>query len=366
MRGVAVGRKSLFADRRRAMLGVTGLAAALLLVLALDGIFAGATRGVTRYIDASSADVFVAQRGVRNMHMTASSVPLEALDEVRRLPGVLWAEPIALASDSLEAGSERQLAYVIGYEAGHPGGPTELVRGAPPGPGQIVLDDRAAEQLAVVVGDEVRSAGRSWRVSGISISMTNIVNSVAFVRFDDLAVARGMDGTASYLLVKAAGQPGEVASRIETATGLTALTRADFSAEEARAVRDMSTEILAIMTLAAFLIALVVVGLTLYAATLARLREVGVMKALGAGTLRLGTAVLSQAMWTVTAATATAIALVVGLAWILARVGSSISVVIEAPSVVRVTIGAVLIGALGAVSPLLRVLRVDPASVFRR
>ncbi|HEX4941151.1 MAG TPA: ABC transporter permease, partial [Actinomycetota bacterium] len=144
---VAIGRKNLFADRRRAALGVAGLAAALLLVLALDGIFAGAMRGVTRYIDTSPADVFVAQRGVRNMHMTASSVPLQALDEVRRIPGVVWAQPIALTSDSLEVGAQRQLAYVIGYEVGEPGGPTELERGRPPEAGEIVLDDHAAELL---------------------------------------------------------------------------------------------------------------------------------------------------------------------------------------------------------------------------
>jgi putative ABC transport system permease protein len=300
------------------------------------------------------------------MHMTASFIPLGALDEVRALPGIAWAQPIAVATDSLEAGPERQLAYVIGYEVGHPGGPTDLVRGRAPGPGEIVLDDRSAERLGVGLGDEVTTAGRTWRVSGISTAMTNIVNSVAYVPFDGLAAARGMDGTASYLLVNVAGRPGEVASRIEASTGLTALPREAFSAEEARAVRDMSTELLAIMTLSAFVIALVVVGLTLYAGTLARLHEVGVMKALGAGAARLGTAVLSQALWTVAAAAVLALALALGLAWLLAAVGSSISVVIEASSVIRVAVGALVIAALGALSPLVRVLRVDPATVFRR
>ena len=87
MRRVPIGRRNLFADRRRALLGVAGLASALLLVLALDGIFAGAMRGVTRYIDTSPADVFVAQQGVRNMHMASSFVPLDALDDIRALPG---------------------------------------------------------------------------------------------------------------------------------------------------------------------------------------------------------------------------------------------------------------------------------------
>lgn len=41
VRAVPIGRRNLFSDRRRAILGVAGVGVALLLVLALDGIFAG-------------------------------------------------------------------------------------------------------------------------------------------------------------------------------------------------------------------------------------------------------------------------------------------------------------------------------------
>jgi len=40
--------------------------------------------------------------------------------------------------------------------------------------------------------------------------------------------------------------------------------------------------------------------------------------------------------------------------------------VVEASSVLRASIGAAILGALGAVSPLIKVSRVDPATVFRR
>jgi hypothetical protein len=79
MRSVPVGRRSLFVERRRALLGVGGVAVTLLMVLLLDGVFAGSMRQITRYIDTSPADVIVAQTGVRNMHMAASAVPLDAL-----------------------------------------------------------------------------------------------------------------------------------------------------------------------------------------------------------------------------------------------------------------------------------------------
>ena len=70
-----------------------------------------------------------------------------------------------------------------------------------------------------------------------------------------------------------------------------------------------------IMTVIGFLIALAVVGLTLFTTTLAKLREYGVVKALGAGPGRLAT-VLAQAVWSVALGLlfAVAVALVLGAA----------------------------------------------------
>ena len=120
---VPIGRRSLFADRRRTILGTAAVATALLLVLALDGIFAGAMRDVTRYVDTVGADVIVAQRGVRTMHMTSSSLPLTSGDAVAGAEGVDDVAPILFASDTVTSGGGRQLAYVVGWRQGELGGP---------------------------------------------------------------------------------------------------------------------------------------------------------------------------------------------------------------------------------------------------
>lgn len=366
MRGVPVGRRSLFVERRRALLGVGGVAVTLLMVLLLDGVFAGTMRQITRYIDTSPADVIAAQASVRNMHMAASAVPLEAVEALRAQPGVSWADPILYEATTLVAGERREVAYLIGYLPGRAGGPVELAGGREPEPGQIVLDDRAAADLGVGLGDQVAALGRDWEVAGLVTGMGNIVNSLAYVGFDDFAAARQAPGTASFILVGGLLPADELAIRVEAATGLTALPRATFSAEERQVVSDMSVEIMQIMTLAALLIGLAVVGLTLYAATLARLREIGVMKALGAGPVRLSGDVAAQAGWTVGLAVVAAVPLAIGLGWVIEAATGSVAIAVEAPSVLRAAAAAALVGGLGAVAPLVKVWRVDPASVFRR
>jgi putative ABC transport system permease protein len=366
VRAVPIGRRNLFSDRRRATLGVAGVGVALLLVLALDGIFAGAMRQVTGYIDSSGADLFVSQRGVRTMHMSSSAIPLGSLEEIRGVSGVRWADPILYDTGAVLASGKRQLTYLIGYVPGRRGGAGGLVAGTEPRDGEIVLDEDVATTLEVDVGDQVEILDRTWLVSGLTTGMTNIVNSVSYVPFDDFADARGVRDSASYVLVGTQGSIDPVRDAVAAATGLTAQTRAAFASEERQGIEDMSADLMQIMTFAAFLIGIAVIGLTLYATTLSRLHEIGVMKALGGTSMLLVRSVLSQAVWTVGFALAAGWLAALGLGWLLERTGGSFPLVVEAGSVVRAAVGAAILAAIGAIAPLIKLSRVDPATVFRR
>jgi len=109
-----------------------------------------------------------------------------------------------------------------------------------------------------------------------------------------------------------------------------------------------------------------VIGLVLYATVLSRLRDIGVMKALGLGGLGVFRLVLTQAMWTVVTALALALAATFGIGAVVAALAPDIDLVVEPASLLRTGVGAVLVGALGVIFPLIRVWRVDPATVFRR
>lgn len=348
------------------MLAIAGVAVTFLMVILLGGIVNGATRELTRYIDTSPAGVFVAQQGVTNMHMASSSIPLSKVQTIRAIPGMAWADPILYAPDALATPAGRQLTYVIGYVPGERGGPVALVAGRDPGPGEIVIDRRAARNLGLGVGESVGVLGRAWRISGLTSGLTNLANTVVFVRLDEFAAAGGVQGTASYILAGGRIPSDLLARRIHDATGLSALPRAAFSAQELALAKDMTAQLLQIMTLAAFLIALAVIGLSLYTSTLSRLKEIGVMQALGATPRRLAEVVISQALWTVGVAVGLAIALALGLAWVLGHAAGNISVTLEPAAVVRVAVAGVVLGAAGAIAPLIKVWRVDPASVFRR
>jgi len=181
-RGVPLARRNLFADRRRALLATGGVAVALLLVLVLGGIFAGAMRQLTGYIDRSGADLVVSQLGVTTMHMSASVLRPDIADRVRETPGVAWAEPIRSTTGMVSSPDGRAVTYVIGYDpAARHGGPSRLVAGLPPRSGEAVVDRQAADQLGVAVGQQVHVLGEPFTVTGLSTDGTNIANTTVFI-----------------------------------------------------------------------------------------------------------------------------------------------------------------------------------------
>jgi len=76
--------------------------------------------------------------------------------------------------------------------------------------------------------------------------------------------------------------------------------------------------------------------------------------------------VLAQAAWSVLLALGLAALLAVLVGWAVEGANPSLSIAIEATSVTRAGLGALAVGAVGAVVPLRRVVAVDPASAFRR
>lgn len=366
---VPLARRALFQDRRRAALASGGVAAALLLVLLLQGIFDGAMRQVTAYLRAMPADVIVSQKDVRTMHMSNSALDARTPGAVARVPGVAWAEGIRYTTTFVVNGrADQQLSYVIGYDpATGRGGPQRFSAGRAPRRGEIALEQIMADRLGAHLGDFVEVFNDRYRVVGLFHGGTTISNSIAFITRDDFAAHRG--DAVAYVLVGAT--PGvsanELARRVAAAfPNDTVQTRTRFAHQEASLVKDMSADLMRIMSTVGLLIALAVIALTLFSLTLAKLREHAIVKALGGRTVRMVAVVLTQAAWLVAIAVITATVVAVLLGRVVGAVAPAIEIAIQPASVIRVAVSAAIIGALGALIPLRRVARVDPASAFRR
>lgn len=362
--------RNLLQNRVRLGVSVSGVALALSLILALDAIFVGAQERLSAFIDESRADVVVAQRGVRTMHMSSSVLPATVAEELRTLPGVADVVPILYVASPVVVGGKRAPAYVIGLAPGATlGTPWRIASGASmPGPGEAIIDRLVADEAGVDIGDTVKILGRDFRLAGLAEGTVTLTNSVAFITMGDFAAVRGGAPVVSYVLVRAApGEPAPaLAQRIEAALPMvTALPREEFSREERSLTRDMMIDVITVMNLVGFLIGLSVLALTVYMATFSRRAEFGVLKAIGAENWHLYGAVVTQAALSVVLGLAIGVAFTLLLARVVPLAAPELTLSVSPASVARVAGLSLVIAALAAVLPIRQIAGLDPAMVFR-
>ncbi len=362
--------RNLFQNKIRLLISVGGVALALLLILSLDAIFTGVEKRLTVYINNSGADIFVAQSGVRNLHMASSSLPAWMKRRVKAVPGVASVTPILYISNMIVIGAERNLAYIIGLpEKAEFGGPWKVSSGRGlPGDGEAIIDRNVAEKSGVTLGDKVEILGEEFEVVGLSEETSSLVNSIAFISMDDFAALRGDYDTISFLLVKVRDgeSPADVAARIEAQVrDVTAQTAQAFAVTERQVVKDMSTDVITIMNMIGFLIGLAVMALTVYTATLSRRKEYGVLKALGARNGHLYRAVLAQALLSIAFGFAISLTMTFILSVIVPRLSLSMVLEVSGASLLKVSSLSLVIAGIAAILPIRQIAGLDPAMVFR-
>lgn len=362
--------RNMFQNKTRLALSTGGVALALLLIFALDAIFSGVERQITAYIRSSGADIFVAQAGVRNLHMASSAIPTSTVVEVQNIKGVQTVTPILYLTNVVVIKDVRNLAYIIGLpENAAAGGPWKVSKGQRmPGPGEAIIDRQIAEKSGVGLGDPVEILGRQFTVAGLSEETNTLVNSIAFIPLEDFQMLRGSQDTVSFLLIKAAygEDQQQLVNRIESSiSGITVQARDAFADQEQKVVKDMSTDVINLMNLIGFLIGLAVMALTIYTATLSRRKEYGVLKALGAKNSHLYRSVLGQAGISIGLGGILGLSFTFLLGNLLPWLGINLPLVVSWASLGKVASVSLVIAMLSAILPIQQIAGLDPAMVFR-
>lgn len=358
-------------NKTRLLVSVAGLGLALTLVLFFNAIFTGAMARLTLYIERSGAEIWVSQEGVRTLHMSVSALPASLTDEVKAVPGVDQAIPVLYVSDMIQANGNEYVAYVFGLPADASfGGPWKIVEGlAKAGSGEVIIDHSIAKQAGIKLGDRVTVLGQELTVVGLTSGTSSLVSSVSFISMDDFARVIGQGQVISFVLVQV--KPGEssktVADRIsQSIDGVTVQTRQQFARQERQLVQDMSADIINIMNTAGFITGLAVVALTVYIATIARRREYGVLKAMGARNTLLYGIVLVQAFLSVGMGLLAGLILTSLLAELIPRFNESLALTISTTSLLRVTVVSVFLAALAALLPARQIATLEPVAIMRR
>ena len=364
------GFKNLLSQPLALLASVLAAAAAFLLVLLFEAVYAGESRQIVAYVENSPADVWVMQRGVSNMHMATSYVSDWKATEVARVEGVARVDGILYLNTVVAAGTARWFAYVVGLDPGATrAGPWAMATGrALPRAGEAVVPEAFAAMSGLRLGDTLRIADAKFTVVGFSEGTFSMANSVIFVARVDLEDLMSSLDILSFLLVAAESgvDAAALAARIERQVDkVTAVAARQFVSNDRRMAMQMGVETIAQMTVIGGALATLLVAFTCYSLVARQRRELAVAKALGVRSGALYAAVMAQAGAVTVASLALATLLAAAVIPVVASLVPQVSLALTGQSVARLAAAGVVVAVLAGLWPARQVARVDPASVFQ-
>jgi putative ABC transport system permease protein len=360
--GVPLARRNLLAEPRRLAAASAGVGLALMLILLLDGLWAGIRANVTTYTDNVGADLYVAEPGTANFLGAVSVVPADIVDLVRSDPDVEWAVPVRALSSIVDLHETKVAVFVVGSVPGERGGPWSLSSGrAAQRDDEVVVGDVTARRHGMRLGDTLDLMGRSFTVvgTGPDAFMASFV-FLTHAATDGLLTA---SGTTSFVLL-GTHDAAAVRTRLAT-TGLAVLDRDELARNDLALMTRAYGVPLRVMVAVAFLIGSLVIALSAYTAISDRRREYGIVKAIGAQGRYLASLALQQTMLVAAAGlVAGGVLFLVGRA-VISHARPQFLVLATASGVGRAVGAAVLMGVVAAIVPARRLARLEPAAAYR-
>jgi putative ABC transport system permease protein len=369
-----LARKILLHDRIKFAVAAAGVSISVLLVLVQIGLYFGFMENASTLIDNGKADLWVTMRGNENFDF-ASPMDERMYYRVAETRGVARAERMLLAFGQFklpEGGT--QGVQVVGLE---PGArllrPWNVVAGDARRMGDIdgvVVDRTEFAKLKIEsVGARREISDTRARVVGLTDGIRSFTTSpFVFTNLDTARAYARMGPThITYVLVEAAPgvDPAALKADLERIPNLDAYTKAEISARtrEYWSTRTGVGTGFFMTAIMGVIVGLVVVGQILYNGTLEHIKEYGTMKAMGAENRAIVSVILYQAL------ISAVIGFAAGGAMALAARGgmaaANLKVALSPGLLAGTAMLTLAMCAVAAMLSILKVLRLDPATVFK-
>jgi putative ABC transport system permease protein len=366
---------NLLHDKVRFAVTVVGVVFAVVLVAVQIGLFIGFATTTSNVIDHSQADLWIVSQNVDHLEV---GVPMaeSKLYQALSTPGVLSAQKhIVQFVDWRCPSGAIERVELVGFEPhGDMGGPWNAEAGAVAAlnaPDAMVIDRLYLDKLGIVdVGQTVEIRQRRARVVGFTKGIRTFTTApVVFTSFKNALNYTGLaaDRT-TYILVKAID--GYDVQRLRRdlkaqLTGVDVYTTGEFS-RRTRVYWMFGTGAGITIILAAvlgFIVGVVIVAQTIYAATIDHLREYGTLKAIGASNLYLNWVIVKQSL--ISGAIGYTVGIAIGYLAVQLSRESQVQIVVPWPIGVALLALTLAMCAAASVVSIHKVTRIDPAVVFR-
>ncbi|RPI30332.1 MAG: FtsX-like permease family protein [Hyphomicrobiaceae bacterium] len=299
----------------RFLLTCFGLSLLLSVVLAMIGIYRGIVVDALTVARNHGVDLWVVETGSRGPFAEASRIPGDSREGIARLAGITAAGSVTYQTVEADQYGRKIRIYVIGFEPGRPGGPSHIAAGRAIGQShfEIIADRRTGLELA----DRIRLGRTTFTVVGLTENqVASGGDPVAFVTLLDaqklqfelaptaarVQLARGTQGVSKDTVNAVVARVATGANLAVIVEGvrrwrhLSAMTQAEQERVLAESLVDRARRQIGMFTSILLLVSAVIIALIIYTMTMEKLRQIAMLKLIGAPDRTIVAMIVQQAL----------------------------------------------------------------------
>ncbi len=387
---ISIARKNLFAERTRFLVSISGVAFSIMLMSFLMGIYSGISTLATSYILHSGADVIVAQEGVKNMFHSFSLLSKNKMNQAERLSGGKAYAILSRGTSvytreedgskiinypgrqiSKDINREEEELSIVGFDPKSTiGGPWVQTAGTmTPGKKEIIVDRVFAQQNKLSIGDQIEAFDNIFTIAGITDQNNMLVYTRAFTDLASFQELLKEKDTVNFIFLKLPdpSRKKEIAEKLEREmNGISAYTIEAFAKSNGETITKSYLPIILVITILGFLTGAVIIGLMVYTSTLEKVREFGILKAIGATNMYLFWIIFEQALISSLIGFFVGSVLTVILAKTIVSVVPQLTIELRWEIFMISFVSALLMSLFASYIPVKRIARLDPAMVFKQ
>ena len=365
-----LARKNLFQEKIRLFISVGGVAFSVVLIMVLAGLYRGWNDKMGQYIRAVPADLWVMQDGTEDMFHTPSVLPLEYENQIAELDGVQSVKPFSGRRVAFHTANSQDVSmYIVSYDSERQVGlPAAVVAGkSVPDRGEIIVDKIPAKIKGIKINDTLDIAGQKFKVVGLSERGDVVTFSFAFVKKEDAEAILRVPNSTNFFLVQlqeGAG-PDQVIDNINSVLPVDAVTKQKFVDNNTKLIKETFLPVILVLLIIGTIVGTAVIGLTIFTSVVEKIREYGVLKAIGMNNRQLYGVVIKQALIAglIGFSLGSLIALILQLT--IGNLVPQFVSQINASDVLLIFGLTILMSAAASYMPIRRIAHVDPAEVFK-
>jgi putative ABC transport system permease protein len=371
--------RNLFHDRIRLAVTLIGILFSIVLVAVQLGLYLGASRMITSMIDKSESALWIAAFGAKSFEEGGMLLTSGQRHKALATPGVKAVIPlvVSFAEWRKPAGGSTRVV-LVGTDAEYGGlAPFSLVKGTYEdikGPDGITADETYLNWLGIEgepIGATAQIANGRVRVRALTKGLRSFTQSPYI--FTTITRARNLLGSeadkSSFYLVQL--EPGASAEAVKQSLassieGIEVFTKDEFHTKSLKQWLFRTGAGVALIggAILGILVGTVIVAQTLYSSTKDHLHEFATLRALGSSSSYIHKVILAQAALSAVVGYALGMAIALGILY-LSR--STPLPLVMTPGLAATLFGVTLgMCAISAMSAIMKVTKIDPATVFNR